>query len=636
MIAGALASRTDGFATATCACGKMSDGLGQAMNLEWQVRVLPQREWYALIVLLLLPLPGRATDWPQYRGPNHDGVSTERINKNWTGSVTNPVWVVYLTNGLTSLTVSGGRVFTQVARSTNGGNREFCVALSVTSGAELWATKVDDSASYSGGVGFTDDGPRSTPSVEGGSVYVLTSYHNLCRLNATNGAVIWMTNLLAGFGGSVIQWQSAASPLLESGMVFVNANCGTSTLMAFNSTDGTLAWRSQDEAMTHSTPVLATINGMRQLIFATQSGLVSLNPQTGELLWKFPYPFSYSTSIGASPAAYQNLVFLSAIYGMGAFAVQIVKSNATQVPVQLWADSALQDHWATPACYQGAVFGQFTPDYDAAELRCIDLLSGEQRWAVPDFGRGSTMLIGTNLLVLTERGELVLAEANTNAYVELARFTAIPGYDQLRNKCWNALALSDGQLYVRSTAYAARFDLSVPDLILDPPQFASQTMASLVIRTETGAPITSNRLSGMEVRASTDAALPLDLWPKQTSAFLLSNGVARVGRLDASPPRRFFIVSEFAPDPTWPRLALDSPQLASQRTVSFTIRTAAGTPISSNRLTNMEVCASTNAALSPALWPKLTDVLVFSNGVVRLTGADASGPQQFFLVREPQ
>ena len=517
---------------------------GDAMSLTWKILLLPPTTIRCLLLCVCLCPSSRAADWPQYRGPNHDGVSTDRINKNWTGSVTNPVWIVHLTNGLTSLTVSGGRVFTQVARNTNGGNREFCVALSVTNGAELWATKVDDKASYpNGGVGFTDDGPRSTPSVEGGSVYVLTSYHNLCRLNATNGAVIWTTNLLAGFGGSVIGWQSAASPLLESGLVFVNANCGTSTLMAFNRTDGTLAWRSQNEAMTHSTPTLATINGVRQLIFATQSGLVSLNPQTGNLLWKFPYPFSYSTSIGASPAVWQDLVFLSAYYGMGAVAVQIVQSNANQVPVQLWADSGVQNHWATPVCYQGAVFGQFTPDYDAAELRCIDIVSGAQRWAVGDFGRGSTMLIGTNLLVITERGDIVLAEANTNAYVELARFIAIPSFDQLRNKCWNALALSDGQLYVRSTAYVARFDLSVPDLKLDPPELAAGKL-SLTIRTATGTPVNSNRLAGIEVRTSTNAGLTPDLWIRLTNSLTLTNGVVSITNVDAPAPRRFYIVSE--------------------------------------------------------------------------------------------
>src|SRR6266850_8093483 len=96
--------------------------------------------------LLFGTLAVTAADWPQYRGPNHDAVSTERINKQWTGAVTNPVWVVYLTNGVTSLTVSGGRVFTQVRRQIDGTDKEVCIALSAATGAELWATVVDDNA----------------------------------------------------------------------------------------------------------------------------------------------------------------------------------------------------------------------------------------------------------------------------------------------------------------------------------------------------------------------------------------------------------------------------------------------------------------------------------------------------------
>ena len=494
-----------------------------------------------------------AAEWPQYRGPNHDGVSTERINLDWTGAVTNPVWAVQLTNGLTSLTISDGRVFTQVRRSIGGQGREVCLALSAATGAELWATPLDTGTYPNGGVGIGDDGPRCTPSVVDGSVYVLGSYHKLYRLNATNGEVIWSTNLVAAFGGAVIPWQSAASPLMEGGLIFVNANCGTSTLMAFNATDGTLAWRSQNEAMTHSTPVLTTMNGLRQLIFATQSGLVSLNPQSGTQLWKFPYPFNYSTSIGASPAVWENVIFLSASYGMGAFAVQIVQTSTNQLPIQLWKNSSMQDHWVTPVTYQGTVIGQFDPDDHTAELRCIDLMTGEIRWAVGEFGRGGIMLIGTNLLMSTERGELVLAEANTNAYVELGRFQAIPNYDGFRNKCWNALALSDGQVYVRSTAYAARFDLSllnvpnVPELTLEPPQFTDAGKLNLTIRTVTGTPVDSNRLTGMEVRASTNAALLAALWPKLTNALVFTNGLVQVTNVDATLPAQFFLVTEPKP-----------------------------------------------------------------------------------------
>jgi outer membrane protein assembly factor BamB len=606
------------------------------MHAGWLSYLRPQPGCAALLIILCLELVCSGADWPQYRGPNHDGVSTDRINKQWTGSVTNASWQVFLGNGVTSFAVSGGRALTQVHRDVNGVDMEVCVALNVTNGTEVWATPVDDIVAYDGGVGTTDDGPRTTPTVEGGSVYVLTSYLKLLRLNATNGTVVWSNDLRITYGGDVIGWQNAASPVVENGLIFLNANAGSSTLMALRTTNGALAWRSQNEAMTHSTPVLTTIEGIRQLVFATQSGLVSLNPTNGNLLWKSPYPYTYSTSFAASPAVHSNIVFMTANYFRGSFATRVSLSNTTWITTPLWTNANLSSHWATPVCHHGHLFGQFTPDDANAQLRCIDLASGITRWVTNGFGRGSVLLVGTNLLAITERGDLVLAAANTNAYQELGRFQAIPYFHTDTNKCWNAPAVCDGKVYVRSTAYGAAFDLSVPDLILDPPQLASQAMVSFVTRTVTGVPISSNRLAGMEVRASPDVSLALALWPKLTNALIFPDGLVRVTNVNVSVPHLFFMVSEPGSDLSVPRLVLDSPQFASQTDVSFAIRTVTGIPIGSNRLADMAVCASPNAGLSPALWPRLTNAVIYSNGLVHITNVNVSESHLFFIVREPQ
>src|SRR6185295_2933759 len=239
-----------------------------------------------LLLMFCLAVGTRAADWPQYRGPHHDSVSTDRITKQWTGAVTNPVWRVLLTNCLGSFAVSGGRAFTMTRRTIDGSDQEVCVALSAADGTELWATPVDLASSYTGGVGF-DDGPRTTPAVDGDSVFVLGSYLKLYRLNVTNGAILWQTDLLTTYGGSMILYQNCASPLLEDGVIFLGTTATSSNLMALRASDGSLIWRSQDEDLTHATPVLVTIHGVRQVIFATQSGLVSLDPATGNRLWKF-------------------------------------------------------------------------------------------------------------------------------------------------------------------------------------------------------------------------------------------------------------------------------------------------------------------------------------------------------------
>jgi outer membrane protein assembly factor BamB len=370
----------------------------------------------------------------------------------------------------------------------------------------------------------------------------------------TNGAVFWQTNLLTGFGGNVISYQNCASPLLEGGLIFLNANAGTARLMALRTSDGSLAWRSENEAMTHSTPVLATIHGVRQVIFATQSGLVSVDPSTGTRLWRFTYPFTYSGSIGVSPVVYQDLIYHcgAQAYGMGSFVVRVSVTNDVWTTAQLWRNtgyaSTLASHWMTPIAYQGFLYGQFgvqSSDSPSAQLKCVDMLTGAVKWSADGFGRAATLLVDGQVVAVTERGSLVLARADTNSYVELGRFLAIPNYFADTNKCWNAPAVCDGRVYVRSTAFVAAFDLSVPPLKLDPPEPTSASALRLTIRTVTGAPLASNRVAGMEVRASDDPALDLSQWLPLPNSLSLTDGVVRIENVDSTAtPRKYYILRE--------------------------------------------------------------------------------------------
>jgi len=519
------------------------------MNAARQYRLAFRAHAAALSLLICLSWPATGAEWPQYRGGNHDGISTDRLNKQWTGTVTNPVWRVPLTNCLGSLTVSGGRVFTQTRRFTNALDQELCVALNATNGAVLWMTPVDRAGYPEAGVGY-DDGPRTTPVVSGDSVFVLSSSNRLFRLNLTNGAVIWERNLVSLYGGVVIPWQNAASPVVENGLVFVNANSPTQTLMALRVSDGGPAWRSQNDGMTHATPTLATIHGARQIIFATQSGLVSLNPTNGNLLWRASYPFNYGTSIGVSPVVYQDMVFVSGAhsYGMGSTCVRVNLSNTTWSATRLWATNNPASHWMTPVVHDGFLYGQFgIQSFDSAngQLTCIEMRTGTVKWRTAGFGRGATVLVDDHLVSLTERGDLVLVKPNTNAYTELARFRAIPNYHDFTNKCWNQPAVCDGRLFIRSTAFVASFDLSIPALKMDGLTFGGPGTFDLFIRTMNGAPVASNRLTNIEVRATADIGLAFTQWNRLTNSLVLTGGVARMQNISTgNETQRFFMVSE--------------------------------------------------------------------------------------------
>jgi outer membrane protein assembly factor BamB len=522
----------------------------------------------ALVLLLLGLAVALATDWPQYRGPTTDGISPDPLAATW--ATNSPGFVVWtnmsLTNGFSSFAVSQGRAFALISKDDGSGSLlVYCVAVDAATGANLWATPIDSApwdpnVTYNGGDGIapynTGDGPRTTPAVAGGRVFALSGLMHLVCLNATNGSVAWSNNLPVSYGATTITWENAASPCLDSDLVFVSLNSSTNNrnLVAFRTADGSPAWSSQNENVTHTTPAVATIQGLRQVIFATQTGLVSLDRTTGALLWKFTYPFgSIGTSMGASPVVYSNIVYCTASYGKGAAAAQITLSNSTWTVTQLFYKTGpiYRSIWMSPVCYQGFIYtlAGDNSTFLAPPLNCIELSTGNLMWTTNSFGMGGLILVNTNLLVLTEKGQLVLVQPNPDAYVELARYQAFQFSAGAPGKCWNSPAFSNGRIYARSTRGGICLDVSVPTLPplkLLAPQFLNSTQLQLVVSTANGTPIDSNRLARIEVRATNSPGIPPSAWPKLTNALVLTtNGLARLtNTIPTGQSRQVFITVE--------------------------------------------------------------------------------------------
>lgn len=394
-----------------------------------------------------------------------------------------------------------------------------------------------------GGVG-SDDGPRSTPTVDGERVYVLTSYLRLVCLNATTGQEIWVKDFVAELGSRVIPWQNAASPLLVGDLIFVNCNASGGRLAAVRKQDGSLAWRQHDDLMTQATPVAATVAGVPQIIFFAQSGLVSVEPATGALNWRFPFPYSVSTA--ASPVAAGDRVYCSAAYGSGAGVARITKNGAELAANSLWrTPGANMNHWATPVHHNGYLFGIYGQGNGgplSVQLRCLDLATGAEQWRHTGHGRGGLLRVGEHLLVLAEDGQVVLVKADPAAYMEVARFRAVTG------KCWNVPALAHSRLYARSTREAAAYDLAPkapPPLTVKPALDAAAHRFSLTIKTADGSPLDAARAATIHIRTTDDLLAPLESWADVSAAARLVNGELH---FEDSPggatPQRFYRVEE--------------------------------------------------------------------------------------------
>ena len=234
----------------------------------------------AVGLLINLNPAGRAADWPQYRGANHDGISTEKVLTQWPADGLRTLWRVPLNTGFSTFTVAQGKAFTLVRRSIDGVEQEVCLGLDATTGKELWVAPLGPAKYQDGGdSGAADnrggDGPRSTPTIDDGRVYLLSANLTLSCVDGSTGKTLWSKDIPREYGGKVIAWQNAASPLIDGDLVFVAGTGEGQSLLAFHKGDGSLAWKGQNDKMTQGVEVIREkiSNNTRKVTISQQVSL---------------------------------------------------------------------------------------------------------------------------------------------------------------------------------------------------------------------------------------------------------------------------------------------------------------------------------------------------------------------------
>ncbi|MFN0126963.1 MAG: PQQ-binding-like beta-propeller repeat protein [Verrucomicrobiales bacterium] len=417
----------------------------------------------AFVSLLALATPTLAlAAWPAYRGPQGNGSTQERIVKTtWPAAGPKKLWSAETPTGFSSFAVADGRAFTLVKRDIDGVPTEVCLALDASTGKEIWATPLKLARYDRGGdEGTADnqggDGPRSTPTVAGGRVFVMGASLDLHALDAATGKPVWTKDLIAEHNGRNIRWHNAASPLLEDGLLYVAGGGEGQALLAIEADSGKVVWKGQNDQMTHATPVAATIHGVRQIVFFTQSGLVSVAPKDGKALWRYNFPYRISTA--ASPVVHNDMVYCAAGYGVGMGCAKIIKKGDGFEAEEVWRKEGdrVTNHWSSPVVKDGHLYGMFSfKKYGKGPVTCLELATGEVKWSQEGLGAGNLILTGGDtLLALSDKGELVLIAASPDKYKELARADVLDG------KCWSTPVLANGTIYARSTKEAVAVDVS--------------------------------------------------------------------------------------------------------------------------------------------------------------------------------
>jgi outer membrane protein assembly factor BamB len=375
--------------------------------------------------------PTAAGDWPQWRGPNRDGVSGETgLLTRWPAGGPKKLWEAKGGGGYSSFAVAAGKVYTILQDD----DKEAVVCWQADTGKELWRFRYP--AQYENDFG---SGPRSTPSVDGDRVYAVGATGIFHCLKADTGAKLWRHDLLEEFKAENLQWGVAFSPLVEGDLVFTNpGGPNGNSVAAFDKKTGKLAWKALGDQAGYSSPVAATIAGVRQVVFFTASGLVGVAPKDGQALWRYPWETSFDCNI-ATPIVVEDYVFLSSGYGKGAAVVKVEADGGGLKARRVYETTKMCNHFSTCVLYKEHLYG-FT---DPGILTCMEFRTGKVRWQERGFKKGSLTLADGHLIILGEEGLLALAEATPQEYREKGRVQVFEG------KCWTVPVLANGKLYLR-------------------------------------------------------------------------------------------------------------------------------------------------------------------------------------------
>ena len=400
-----------------------------------------------------------AADWPQWRGPDRTGhvPAGERV-PGALPAEPKVVWRVAAGEGFASPVVSGGSVF----HLDNKDGEEVAHAVEAATGKELWSAKIF--SSHRDGFGI---GPRCTPVADGGRVFVQSAKGEFQCLSGQDGKVIWRKNFTEDFGAIYIGEKGKAagasrhgasgSPVIDGENIIVQVG-GTNgaSIVAFKKATGDVVWKAESDQTAYAAPILATVAGVRQFLSFTADALIGLDPATGRLLWRVPLKTGLGRHV-TTPVVIGDIVVVAS-HQVGLVATRLAKTADGVSASEAWVNKGMGINFSSPVAVGGHLYG-LGP---AKNLVCIDAATGALAWEKTgiiqtsgDKAEAAFLVMGGNILTLTDSGELVLFAADPAGYKEVGRTQAC-------GNTWCNPAYSAGRLYMRDGRELMCLELLAP------------------------------------------------------------------------------------------------------------------------------------------------------------------------------
>ncbi len=397
-----------------------------------------------LLALVLVAGRVAATDWPQWRGPDRDGISMEKgILADWS-QPPKKLWLMTTPGaGYNGPAVVGGVVYITGASGAGKARVGTLYALSAADGAMKWQYE------YGPEWSATYDSARTTPTVVDGRIYLISGMGRVVCVNAKDGQKVWAVDALERFKGKNIHWGIAESPLVVGKHVICHPGGPDAAVAALDNATGETVWTTKglSDISAYNSPALLTLNGRKQIVTQTAENVVGIDPETGAVLWKHPHKNQYSVQPNTPIAVGSDMVVVSSGYGYGTECLQVGADGAKRVWQVKEADCQfhgmlLMDKRLYLTSNKGQLF-------------CIDPQAGTVLSKLDGVGKAEILGTEAGIVAYSESGKVSLIKRNGDACQMAGSFAVDFGKDQH----WAPPVLADGVLYVRHGTGLAAYDL---------------------------------------------------------------------------------------------------------------------------------------------------------------------------------
>ncbi len=387
---------------------------------------------------------GSQLPWTAFRGSDGKGIYAEQnILTNWPEEGPPLRWKKLIGGGHASFSVANQLAFTIEQQEEN----EVVIAVSTTTGTVKWSYEYPAKfKEYFGGIG-----PRTTPLWNEGLLYTLGAKGHLHCFDSNSGKLLWGKNLTEENKVKPPYWGVSASPTIFQDKLFITPGGNQdNAIVALDKKTGEKIWNTLNGDQTYSTPALLNLNNKLQLVVSVKNKIAGLDPESGRMLWSRPWKiFMNNYNIAQPTRLTDDVVLISAGYGTGAEAFNLIKEKDTLKAESLWKSKSLKTKFSSPVFWEGYLYG-----LNENRLVCLDAANGSLQWRGNKYGYGQIIAASGHLIIMGDDGDLSLVEMNPSEFKEKASFKALTG-----GRTWNYPALSKGMLFIRNSHEMACYDL---------------------------------------------------------------------------------------------------------------------------------------------------------------------------------